>query len=194
MRCKKDLFPASPVLIGSHKACTKSMKDILLFTFPMNFVCICVTWIYYLHIFPLFQSLSVKRTAAIPILCQSADLLKLSTISRYCISFSIKYFIRENNENAIHTLLSGALVCTVHFKEKYIRFPQHFRLLFNIEIYFQGEAVRVARSLSSRMNRSEVDELLSRMEKEIPQDLRKCVHDRPFFLTIAQIPEWKKLF
>ena len=64
-----------------------------------------------------------------------------------------------------------------------------FRLLFNIEIYFQGEAVRVARSLSSRMNRSEVDELLSRMEKEIPLDLRKCVHDRPFFLTIAQIPE-----
>lgn len=71
------------------------MKDILLFTFPMNFVCICVTWIYYLHIFPLFQSLFVKRTAAIPILCQSADLLKLSTISRYCISFSIKYFIQE---------------------------------------------------------------------------------------------------
>ena len=74
-------------------------------------------------------------------------------------------------------------------KEKYIKFPKHFRLLFNIETYFQGEAVRVARSLSSRMNRSEVDELLSRMEKEIPLDLRKCVHDRPFFLTIAQIPE-----
>lgn len=113
------------------------MKDILLFTFPMNFVCICVTWIYYLHIFPLFQSLFVKRTAAIPILCQSADLLKLSTISRYCISFSIRYFIQENNENAIHTLLSGALVCTVHFKEKYIRFPQHFRLLFNLKSIFR---------------------------------------------------------
>ena len=106
------------------------MKDILLFTFPMNFVCICVTWIYYLHIFPLFQSLFVKRTAAIPILCQSADLLKLSTISRYCISFSIKYFIQENNGNTIHTretlghpftsLFLGALVCTVYLKEKYI--------------------------------------------------------------------------
>lgn len=60
---------------------------------------------------------------------------------------------------------------------------------FKVIHYLQGEAVRVARSLSSRMNRSEVDELLSRMDKEIPLDLRKCVHDRPFFLTIAQIPE-----
>ena len=133
-RCNKDLFPTSPFLIGSHKAYTKCKKDIFLFTFPVNFVCICVTCIYYLHIFPLFQSLFVKRTAAILILCQSADLLKLSTISRYCISFSIKYFIQENNENAIHTretlgrpfsslFLPGALVCTVHFKEKYIKFP-----------------------------------------------------------------------
>lgn len=58
---------------------------------------------------------------------------------------------------------------------------------FKVIHYLQSEAVRIARSLSSRMNRSEVDELLSRMENEIPQDLRKCVHDRPFFLTIAPI-------
>jgi len=48
--------------------------------------------------------------------------------------------------------------------------------------------VRVARTLSSRMNRTEVDELLSRMEKEIPEDVRTCVHGRSFFKKIAKIP------
>lgn len=55
--------------------------------------------------------------------------------------------------------------------------------------------MRVARALSSRMNRTEVDELLSQMEKEIPQDARTCVHGRPFFEKIAKLPPewtWKK--
>lgn len=53
--------------------------------------------------------------------------------------------------------------------------------------------MRVARALSSRMNRAEVDELLSRMEKEIPKDARSCVHGRQFFEKIAKItPEWTK--
>ena len=48
--------------------------------------------------------------------------------------------------------------------------------------------MRVARALSSRMNRAEVEELMSRMEKEIPTDARTCVHGRQFFVKIAKIP------
>ncbi|XP_078376217.1 uncharacterized protein LOC144659619 isoform X2 [Oculina patagonica] len=60
---------------------------------------------------------------------------------------------------------------------------------FKVVHYLQGEAVRVARTLSSRMNRTEVDELLSRMEEQISEDAKTCVHGRPFFEKIAKIPQ-----
>ncbi|CAH3198043.1 unnamed protein product, partial [Porites evermanni] len=58
---------------------------------------------------------------------------------------------------------------------------------FKVIHYLQGEAVRVARGLSSRMSRSEVSDIISRMTNQIPEDTRTCVHGRPFFEKIAQI-------
>ncbi|KAJ7380058.1 ATP-binding mismatch repair protein [Desmophyllum pertusum] len=51
---------------------------------------------------------------------------------------------------------------------------------FKVIHYLQGEAVRVARTLSFPMSRTEVSEILSRMEKQITEDARTCVHGRPF--------------
>jgi len=61
---------------------------------------------------------------------------------------------------------------------------------FKVIHYLQGEAVRVARSLSSRMNRKEISDIISRMEKQISQDTRTCIHGRPFFETIAELPKF----
>ena len=46
----------------------------------------------------------------------------------------------------------------------------------------------MTRSMSCRTNRGEVKDLLSRMEKQIDEGARKCVHGHPFFKTIAKIP------
>ena len=55
--------------------------------------------------------------------------------------------------------------------------------------FLQGEAVRVARSLSTPMNRNDVSDIISRMKKQIPADTQTCVHGRSFFETIAKIPK-----
>lgn len=58
---------------------------------------------------------------------------------------------------------------------------------FKVVHYLQGEAVRMARSMSSRMNRSEVNDLIFRMDKQLDHVTRACVHGQPFFQTIAKI-------
>ena len=78
--------------------------------------------------------------------------------------------------------------CVLLFSIFYYYYFYYFIYLFFF-FFLQGEAVRVARSLSTRMNRNDVSDIISRMKKQIPADTQTCVHGQPFFEKIAKIPK-----
>ncbi|XP_075870134.1 PMS1 protein homolog 1 isoform X3 [Nelusetta ayraudi] len=55
--------------------------------------------------------------------------------------------------------------------------------------YLQGEAVRLARQLPSNLSREEVEETLRRMEEQLGESGRTCIHGRPFFQHLADVPD-----
>lgn len=53
----------------------------------------------------------------------------------------------------------------------------------------QGEAVRLARQLPANLSREDVEETLRRMEEQLSDGGRTCIHGRPFFHHLADVPD-----
>ncbi|XP_042350358.1 PMS1 protein homolog 1 isoform X2 [Plectropomus leopardus] len=54
--------------------------------------------------------------------------------------------------------------------------------------YLQGEAVRLARQLPPKLSREDVEETLLRMDQQLGESSRTCIHGRPFFQHLSDIP------
>ncbi|XP_049905533.1 PMS1 protein homolog 1 [Epinephelus moara] len=54
--------------------------------------------------------------------------------------------------------------------------------------YLQGEAVRLARQLPTKLSREDVEETLLRMDKQLAESNRTCIHGRPFLQHLSDIP------
>ncbi|XP_070770762.1 PMS1 protein homolog 1 [Enoplosus armatus] len=54
--------------------------------------------------------------------------------------------------------------------------------------YLQGEAVRLARQLPTNLSREDVEETLLRMEQQLGESNRTCIHGRPFLQHLSDIP------
>ncbi|KAE8299558.1 PMS1 protein-like protein 1 DNA mismatch repair protein PMS1 [Larimichthys crocea] len=54
--------------------------------------------------------------------------------------------------------------------------------------YLQGEAVRLARQLPTNLSREDVEETLLRMEQQLGENSRTCIHGQPFFQHLSDIP------
>ncbi|KAG8000816.1 PMS1 protein-like protein 1 [Nibea albiflora] len=54
--------------------------------------------------------------------------------------------------------------------------------------YLQGEAVRLARQLPTNLSREDVEEILLRMEQQLGENSRTCIHGQPFFQHLSDIP------
>uniref|UniRef100_A0A3P8S0M9 PMS1 homolog 1, mismatch repair system component n=1 Tax=Amphiprion percula TaxID=161767 RepID=A0A3P8S0M9_AMPPE len=54
--------------------------------------------------------------------------------------------------------------------------------------YLQGEAVRLARQLPTNLSREDVEETLVRMEQQLGETNRTCIHGRPFLQHLSDIP------
>lgn len=52
----------------------------------------------------------------------------------------------------------------------------------------QGEAVRLARQLPSNLFREDVEETLLRMEQQLGENSRTCIHGRPFLQHLSDLP------
>ncbi|XP_078084714.1 PMS1 protein homolog 1 isoform X3 [Mustelus asterias] len=55
--------------------------------------------------------------------------------------------------------------------------------------YLEGEAVRLARQLPLRFSREDIEDTMLRMQQQLGKDCSSCIHDRPFFHHLANIPE-----
>ncbi|KAI4905127.1 hypothetical protein NFI96_020264, partial [Prochilodus magdalenae] len=55
--------------------------------------------------------------------------------------------------------------------------------------YLEGEAVRLARQLPLSLSREDVTNTLSRMKRELEEKREGCLHGRPFFHDLVDIPE-----
>ncbi|XP_060785002.1 PMS1 protein homolog 1 isoform X3 [Neoarius graeffei] len=55
--------------------------------------------------------------------------------------------------------------------------------------YLEGEAVRMTRQLPLNMSRDDVTNILSRMTKEFEGKREVCLHGRPFFHHLTDVPE-----
>lgn len=54
--------------------------------------------------------------------------------------------------------------------------------------YLKAEAVRLARQLPSHLRREDVEELVGRMERQLGGTEWTCIHGRPFFHHLADVP------
>ncbi|XP_044160289.1 PMS1 protein homolog 1 isoform X2 [Bufo gargarizans] len=55
--------------------------------------------------------------------------------------------------------------------------------------YLEGEAVRLARQLPLNLSKLDVIDTLHRMEKQLCGNQKECIHGRPFFYQLSDIPE-----
>ncbi|XP_063744504.1 PMS1 protein homolog 1 isoform X2 [Eleginops maclovinus] len=54
--------------------------------------------------------------------------------------------------------------------------------------YLQGEAVRLARQLPTHLSREDVEESLLRMDQQLGESSRSCIHGRPFLQHLSDVP------
>lgn len=52
----------------------------------------------------------------------------------------------------------------------------------------QGEAVRLVRQLPTSPSRADVEETLRRMERQLGEKSRSCIHGRPFLQHVGDVP------
>lgn len=52
----------------------------------------------------------------------------------------------------------------------------------------QGEAVRLARQLPTNLSREDVEETVQRMEQQLGENSRTCIHGRPFLQHLSDVP------
>ncbi|XP_036401175.1 PMS1 protein homolog 1 isoform X2 [Megalops cyprinoides] len=55
--------------------------------------------------------------------------------------------------------------------------------------YLEGEAVRLTRQLPLSLSRDAMKDVLSRMKQQLGDDCRTCIHGRPFFHHLTEVPE-----
>nr|XP_048311976.1 PMS1 protein homolog 1 [Myodes glareolus] len=55
--------------------------------------------------------------------------------------------------------------------------------------YLEGEAVRLSRQLPMYLPREDIQELISRMKHQFGNEIKECVHGRPFFHHLTHLPE-----
>lgn len=56
----------------------------------------------------------------------------------------------------------------------------------------QGEAVRLARQLPLHLSKEDVQNTITRMKQQLGKENKGCVHGRPFFHHLTDIPEVDK--
>lgn len=54
--------------------------------------------------------------------------------------------------------------------------------------YLEGEAVRLSRQLPMYLPREDVQDLISRMKHQFGNEIKECVHGRPFFHHLTHVP------
>ncbi|XP_034642380.1 PMS1 protein homolog 1 [Trachemys scripta elegans] len=57
--------------------------------------------------------------------------------------------------------------------------------------YLEGEAVRMSRQLPLYMSKEDVEDTIYRMKQQLGNENKGCVHGRPFFQYLTDIPEFK---
>nr|XP_042698361.1 PMS1 protein homolog 1 isoform X2 [Chrysemys picta bellii] len=57
--------------------------------------------------------------------------------------------------------------------------------------YLEGEAVRMSRQLPLYMSKEDVEDTIYRMKQQLGNENKGCVHGRPFFQHLTDIPEFK---
>ncbi|XP_029315629.1 PMS1 protein homolog 1 isoform X2 [Cottoperca gobio] len=80
--------------------------------------------------------------------------------------------------------LREILTAVLHRKAKTV---QECRPL-KVTNYLQGEAVRLARQLPTNVSREDVEETLLRMDQQLGESSRACIHGRPFLQHLSDIP------
>ncbi|XP_033990117.1 PMS1 protein homolog 1 isoform X3 [Trematomus bernacchii] len=80
--------------------------------------------------------------------------------------------------------LREILTAVLHKKAKTV---QECRPL-KVTNYLQGEAVRLARQLPTHLSREDVEETLVRMDQQLGESSRSCIHGRPFLQHLSDVP------
>ncbi|KAG7330809.1 hypothetical protein KOW79_004778 [Hemibagrus wyckioides] len=73
-------------------------------------------------------------------------------------------------------------------KDRNVQTVQQCRPL-KVTNYLEGEAVRMTRQLPLNMSREDVTNILSRMSREFEGKREVCLHGRPFFHHLTDVPE-----
>ncbi|XP_049629139.1 PMS1 protein homolog 1 [Suncus etruscus] len=55
--------------------------------------------------------------------------------------------------------------------------------------YLEGEAVRLARQLPMHLSKDDIQDIINRMKQQFGNEMKKCVHGRPFFHHLTHLPE-----
>lgn len=55
--------------------------------------------------------------------------------------------------------------------------------------YLEGEAVRLSRQLPTYLSREDIQDIISRMKHQFGNEIKGCVHGRPFFHHLTHLPE-----
>ncbi|XP_006147895.1 PMS1 protein homolog 1 isoform X1 [Tupaia chinensis] len=57
--------------------------------------------------------------------------------------------------------------------------------------YLEGEAVRLSRQLPMYLSKEDIQDIISRMRHQFGNEIKGCVHGRPFFHHLTHLPEKK---
>jgi len=60
--------------------------------------------------------------------------------------------------------------------------------IYIVSFTSQGEAVRLARQLPTNLSREDVEETLLRMDRQLAENNRTCIHGRPFLQHLSDVP------
>ncbi|KAK2496336.1 hypothetical protein MC885_006290 [Smutsia gigantea] len=55
--------------------------------------------------------------------------------------------------------------------------------------YLEGEAVRLSRQLPMYLSKEDIQDIIFRMEHQFGNEIKRCVHGRPFFHHLTHVPE-----
>ncbi|XP_068429200.1 PMS1 protein homolog 1 [Clinocottus analis] len=80
--------------------------------------------------------------------------------------------------------LREILTAVLHRKARTVRECRPLK----VTNYLQGEAVRLARQLPTHLSREDVKETLLRMDQQLPESNRSCIHGRPFLQLLSDVP------
>ncbi|XP_069554891.1 PMS1 protein homolog 1 isoform X1 [Brachyistius frenatus] len=80
--------------------------------------------------------------------------------------------------------LREILTAVLHRKARTVRECRPLK----VTNYLQGEAVRLARQLPTNLSREDVQETLRRMERQLGESSRTCIHGQPFLQHLSDVP------